>query len=182
MTIESHQKYKVRVLIIGAGLSGLVTSLCLQRNGFKVTLVAANFAPEITSVVAAALWQWPLPALGEDDHDQISLTRSKKWWMASYDYFANLAFSPETGVFMRPVVVYFKHLLKDNPSDRSRMNELQDKVHHFRRQNARLEREQNTSIIHNYGHGGAGVTLSWGCALELVEIAKKLVRNYFFKE
>lgn len=27
--------------------------------------------------------------------------------MTSYDYFANLAREPETGVFMRPVVVYF---------------------------------------------------------------------------
>ncbi|KAB8319426.1 FAD-binding oxidoreductase [Tolypothrix campylonemoides VB511288] len=369
MTIESQQKYKGRVLVIGAGVSGLTTSLCLQRNGFKVTLVASNFAPEITSVVAAALWQWPPPALGEDEHDQTLLRRSKKWCMASYDYFANLASLPETGVFMRRAVIYFKHLVKDNPSDQSRMNELQDKVYDFvhtpalitenqinteiglldayshlapmidmdvymgwllkevqqadgqvltrkisgnlkdeeeklkkdfgvdvivncaalgaieltnedmyplrgawirvyndgktipritnahwlshdessdedmiyivpkgdnilllgglvepnkwdlnidlenyepirdmlrrcvefmpalkdaqidsnqpvrvglrpfRRQNVRLEREQHTSIIHNYGHGGAGVTLSWGCAMDVVEIAKELVRD-----
>ena len=36
----------------------------------------------------------------------------------------------------------------------------------------RLEREDRSGvrIIHNYGHGGAGVTLSWGCADEVVRL------------
>ncbi|MBI1224598.1 MAG: FAD-dependent oxidoreductase [Bacteroidetes bacterium] len=33
----------------------------------------------------------------------------------------------------------------------------------------RLEREPATNIIHNYGHGGGGYTVSWGCAFEVVE-------------
>lgn len=43
------------------------------------------------------------------------------------------------------------------------------------RPEVRMEAEQKhgRSIIHNYGHGGAGYTLSWGCADEVVELVKK---------
>ncbi|GIH07281.1 amino acid oxidase [Rhizocola hellebori] len=40
------------------------------------------------------------------------------------------------------------------------------------RKEVRLEEEGN--IIHNYGHGGAGVTLSWGCAATVLELVKEL--------
>jgi len=37
-----------------------------------------------------------------------------------------------------------------------------------------LERLTNDSvIIHNYGHGGAGFTLSWGCAEEVLKLAEQ---------
>jgi D-amino-acid oxidase len=45
----------------------------------------------------------------------------------------------------------------------------------FRRSGVRLERDQlsdGRAVIHNYGHGGAGFTLSWGCAREVFELAK----------
>lgn len=40
------------------------------------------------------------------------------------------------------------------------------------RHEIRLEKEliSDKTIIHNYGHGGAGVTLSWGCADEVVKL------------
>ena len=44
----------------------------------------------------------------------------------------------------------------------------------FRRSGIRLERDRlrdGRTVIHNYGHGGAGFTLSWGCAREVLEVA-----------
>jgi D-amino-acid oxidase len=43
----------------------------------------------------------------------------------------------------------------------------------FRRSGVRLERDRlrdGRTIIHNYGHGGAGFTLSWGCARKVLEL------------
>lgn len=41
--------------------------------------------------------------------------------------------------------------------------------------NVRLEEEPEIPIVHNYGHGGSGVTLSWGCGVETVERVKAMV-------
>jgi D-amino-acid oxidase len=44
----------------------------------------------------------------------------------------------------------------------------------FRKSGVRLERGQlsdGRTVIHNYGHGGSGFTLSWGCAREVLEMA-----------
>jgi D-amino-acid oxidase len=49
------------------------------------------------------------------------------------------------------------------------------------RHEVRLEVEhigQRQAVIHNYGHGGAGVTLSWGCAAEVVQLALAVAREW----
>ncbi|MGE0608351.1 MAG: FAD-dependent oxidoreductase [Pirellulales bacterium] len=45
----------------------------------------------------------------------------------------------------------------------------------FRAGGIRLEGENSTRTIHNYGHGGSGFTLSWGCAAEVVAIAGRML-------
>ncbi len=45
------------------------------------------------------------------------------------------------------------------------------------RNEVRLEAERlpgSLTVIHNYGHGGSGVTLSWGCAAEVVELVSSV--------
>ncbi|MGA7274445.1 MAG: FAD-dependent oxidoreductase [Candidatus Udaeobacter sp.] len=44
----------------------------------------------------------------------------------------------------------------------------------FRKSGVRLERgrlRDARTVIHNYGHGGSGFTLSWGCAHEVIDLA-----------
>jgi D-amino-acid oxidase len=44
----------------------------------------------------------------------------------------------------------------------------------FRKSGVRVERDQlrdGRTAVHNYGHGGSGFTLSWGCAEEVFELA-----------
>jgi D-amino-acid oxidase len=44
----------------------------------------------------------------------------------------------------------------------------------FRKSGVRLQRNKfgdGRTVIHNYGHGGSGFTLSWGCAREVLNLA-----------
>ena len=46
----------------------------------------------------------------------------------------------------------------------------------FRKAGVRLEREKlpdGRTVVHNYGHGGAGFTLSWACAEDVFDIASR---------
>ena len=119
------------MLVIGAGVIGLTTALCLRRSGFAVTVIADRFAPRVTSVVAGALWEWP-PAVCGHHNDLVSLARSKAWCQTSYAIFAELAGDPATGVFLRPVTFYFKRPIEEDRREREKIVELADKVRQFK--------------------------------------------------
>ena len=43
----------------------------------------------------------------------------------------------------------------------------------------RGEKLGEKTVIHNYGHGGSGVTFSWGCAFEVVQQVDELLSDAF---
>jgi D-amino-acid oxidase len=154
----SSRAQKGRVLVVGAGVTGLTTSLCLRRSGFDVVIVAEKFAPDIVSVVAGALWEWP-PAVCGHHVDEVSLARSKDWCRTSYRIFSELASqtgtNAEIGVFIRPVVFYFKTPVQERPAALSKMNELRNEVRDFVHDAALIDHHhvsRHTGVVDAYGH------------------------------
>ncbi len=79
------------VLVIGAGVSGLTTGICLAEAGLSVTIRAAAPPGQTTSVVAGAVWG-PV-RVGPPD-------RVLEWGRAGLDALSKLATEPGTGVRM----------------------------------------------------------------------------------
>lgn len=123
---------QLRVLVIGAGVVGLTTALCARWAGHHVVVAADRFAPDITSVVAGALWEWP-PAVCGHHRDEDSLERAKAWCMTTYEMFRRLARNAHTGVHMRTAAFYFRQRVDENPVEYRKMRELESHVLGFHR-------------------------------------------------
>lgn len=59
-----------------------------------------------------------------------------------------------------------------------RYGKVQVGLRPYRDDGVRLEHEKASNglnIVHCYGHSGSGITLSWGCARDVLEIIKRVV-------
>ena len=134
-----------RILVIGAGAAGLTTALALRRNGWAVTILAERFAPQVTSTVAGALWEWPPGVCGK----HVDLERSRRWAAASLRAFTELAADSATGVHLRPVTFYFRHDLANDSFQREKMVQLAKVARGFRH-DAALIRENGIGPTREY--------------------------------
>ena len=149
-----------RVLVIGAGVSGLTTARCLVESGFPVTVLADKSAELTPSVVAGALWEWP-PAVCGHHTDLESLRKSKQWSVTSYKRFNELAAQPTTGVRMVPAVFYFRQRVETCPHERQKMEEAMAHVQGF---------EHSSELIDRYGvNRGLGLCDAYSYLAPLIE-------------
>ncbi|AON53755.1 D-amino-acid oxidase [Herbaspirillum seropedicae] len=150
----NHSSKKSHALVIGAGVSGLTTALCLHERGISSTIVADKFSPNITSNVAGALWEWP-PAVCGYHHDEVSLARSKEWCMTSFHRFETLSLSREAGVYLRPVTFYFRNIVEENDFHLTKMNEIAAQVPGFSRGRHLIDDNgvnPNIGLVDGYRH------------------------------
>lgn len=120
------------VLIVGGGVTGLVTAWVLLDKGYKVTILSkewANFSKDgrLTAQIAGALWEFP-PAVCGSHTDRISLSNSKRWCMVAYHAWDAIAAVPElrqaSGVRMMPSGFFFPQPVEDDPAQLSKMLEI----------------------------------------------------------
>jgi len=77
------------ILVIGAGVSGLTTAICLAEAGSDVTVAAADLPLLTTSAAAGAVWGPHLVGMDE---------RVARWGRLTLDRLTEMADDPATGV------------------------------------------------------------------------------------
>jgi D-amino-acid oxidase len=81
-----HQK---SITVVGGGVSGLTTAVCLREAGFEANIIAEARYPSVVSNTAAAIWTTTAAEPAE---------RARPWALRSRERFAELAEKPGTGV------------------------------------------------------------------------------------
>ncbi len=87
------------ILVIGGGVNGLSTGICLLEDGWKVTIYSSEFSPNTTSDVAAALWYPFLSAPVE---------KTNIWGSRTYDILKLLVAEKDAGIEMTQTFEYFR--------------------------------------------------------------------------
>ena len=146
-----------RILVVGGGVTGLVTAWVLLDKGYHVTVLAKEWASygkqqRLTSQIAGALWEYP-PAVCGHHTDAISLQNSKRWCMTAYHIWDAIAASPGlaelSGVRMKGADFFFPGPVENDPHETNKMLEIMSSgVRGFRR-DANIIKEQ--SIDKSFG-------------------------------
>ncbi|HEX5257052.1 MAG TPA: FAD-dependent oxidoreductase [Mycobacterium sp.] len=89
-------EYAQRIVVVGAGVSGLTSAVCLAEAGWPVRVWAATTLKQTTSAVAGAVWAPPRPA------ERAAETLG--WTEHSLRVFTDLAGDPDSGVQLAPAL------------------------------------------------------------------------------
>ncbi|MFC6081748.1 FAD-dependent oxidoreductase [Sphaerisporangium aureirubrum] len=90
------------VLVVGAGVTGLTTAVCLAEQGLPVLVRAAEAPRDTTSAVALAVLMGPSLAPPEEADSWPPIETTMRWHREGVAEFTALAGRPGTGVSVMP--------------------------------------------------------------------------------
>ena len=122
------------ILVIGGGVTACISSWALLDKGYKVTIVAKEFATftksqRLTSQVGAALWEFPCAPCGPQVAPE-NLEKVRRWAMESYEMYSALAADPvlssQFGVRLRNAVSFSPVSVEKHESERERLAKIKE--------------------------------------------------------
>jgi D-amino-acid oxidase len=153
---QVDRKFDVVINCAGIGARELVQDLDLEPHRGQVAIVPRIDSLSCATVCDDAPLMYVIPR------------RNDCVFGGTNDLSGDLAADPTT---TRQIVAECSRVLKiRNPPVLAERVGLRP----FRKSGIRVERDQlrdGRTVIHNYGHGGSGFTLSWGCAREVFELS-----------
>lgn len=126
------------ILVIGGGVSGLMTSWILLDKGYRVTILSDHWAStndsksykdsRLTSQTAGALWEFPpggcgLTEIANAKSGWTKLEHYEEWALQSYEFYQKLItlhekeHKPKFGVHMAKLNQFFYAKLTNDPHD-----------------------------------------------------------------
>ena len=138
-----------RILVIGGGVTALVTAWILLDKGHHVTILSKEWisfgaSGRLTSQIAGALWELPPGGCGPQPNME-ALEKSQRWAQESYNVYSDIASNPnlaaEIGLRMRSLVMLFPDLVETDKAWEEKMTEIQRRgIPGFSRSGAGLEK------------------------------------------
>jgi D-amino-acid oxidase len=95
---------RAEVVVVGSGVIGLTTAICLREAGLDADILTARLPHATTSSVAAAIW-YPYKAYPEDS--------VLSWGGRTFEVLEELSGTPESGVLMREGVEIWHERVPD---------------------------------------------------------------------
>lgn len=144
-----------KFLMIGAGVSGLVSSWMLLDKGYRVTIVATEFASvekkqRLSSQFGDALWEFPSAPCGPQVLAQ-NVAKVRRWALESYETYSALALDPnlssDFGVKLRMNVSCFPIPIETHEVELERITEIEKAgVLAFRHDKSLLDTYENSGV------------------------------------
>ncbi|KAL5333353.1 FAD dependent oxidoreductase [Aspergillus crustosus] len=123
------------ILIIGAGVTGLITSSTLVDHGYRVTIISKEWATygtarRLTSQISGALWELPPTQCGgvhavDQAVEERDLKTVQDWALESFRVYQKLAADPglatASGVRMRMCTLFHAYRVADDETTYRKM-------------------------------------------------------------